>query len=238
MLSIAVCDDEMFDCCKMTKDIKDILEEMEITYTIQQFYNGKELLQAVENFDIIFLDILMHGMDGMQTAQLLREKAFQNKLVFVSSSREYVFDAYDVEAFYYLVKPVDRNKLKNILHRCAMKLAQDPEEFIIINKERHNKKLFLKDIFYFEIRGRVVFVHSVGGIFDYYDQISTLEHNLRDKGFFRCHKSFLVNQGHVDTYNREELTLDNGEKIIIAKRRYEGFCKSILEFMKKSGGTV
>ena len=238
MLSIAVCDDKMLDCCNMVRDIKDILEEMEITCIIRQFYNGKELLQAVENFDIIFLDIMMYGMNGMRTAQLLREKEFQNILVFVSSSREYVFDAYDVEAFYYLMKPVDMNKLKNILSRAVMKLAQDSQDFIIINKERQNKKLLLKDIFYFEIKGRVVFVHSVSGIFDYYDQIGILEQNLRNRGFFRCHKSFLVNLKHVDTYNREEIALDNGEKIIIAKRRYEDFCKDILEFMKKNGGTM
>lgn len=236
MLSIAVCDDEMLDCCNMARDIKDILEEMQITCIIRQFDNGEELLHAAENFDIIFLDIMMDGMNGMRTAQLLREKAFQNILVFVSSSREYVFDAYDVEAFYYLMKPVDLNKLKNILNRAVMKLTQDSQDFIIINKERQNKKLFLKDIFYFEIMGRVVSVHSVGGLFDYYDQISVLEKNLRDKGFFRCHKSFLVNLKHVDTYNREEIILDNGEKIIVAKRRYEDFCKDILEFMKKSGG--
>lgn len=236
MLSIAVCDDEMLTCCNMARDIKGILEEMKIACIIRQFYNGEQLLQAAENFDIIFLDIMMVGMNGMRTAQLLREKAFQNILVFVSSSREYVFDAYDVEAFYYLTKPVDIKKLKNILNRAVVKLAQDSEEFIIINKGRQNKKLLLKDIYYFEIKGRVVFVHSVGGIFDYYEQISILEQNLRNKGFFRCHKSYLVNLKHVDTYNREELMLENGEKIIIAKRRYEDFCKDILEFMKKSGG--
>lgn len=236
MLSVAVCDDEMLDCCNMAKAIKDMLEEMEIPCIIRQFYNGKELLRAAESFDIIFLDIMMVGMNGMRTAQLLREKAFQNILVFVSSSREYVFDAYDVEAFYYLLKPVDMGKLKKILSRAVMKFAQDSQDFIIINKERQNKKLLLKDIVYFEIRGRVVYVHSAGGIFDYYDQISILEQSLRDKGFFRCHKSFLVNLKHVDTYNREEIILDNGEKIVIAKRRYEDFCKGILEFMKKSGG--
>lgn len=236
MLSIAVCDDEMLDCCKIAKDIKNILEEMGIPHIIRQFYNGKELLQAVENFDIIFLDILMYGMNGMQTAQLLREKGFENILVFVSSSREYVLDAYDVEAFYYLMKPVDRNKLKNILNRSVMKLEKDSEEFIIINKERYNRKLLLKDIFYFEIRGRVVFVHTEGGVFNYYEQISSLEQDLREKGFFRCHKSFLVNLKHVDTYNREELLLDNGEQIVIAKRRYEDFCKDMLKYMKKIGG--
>lgn len=123
-MSIAVCDDEMLDCCNLERGIKDTLEEMGVSCIIRQFYNGKELLQAVENFDIIFLDIVMYGMNGMRTAQLLRERAFQSILVFVSSSREYVFDAYDVEAFYYLMKPVDLNKLKSIINRAVAKLEQ------------------------------------------------------------------------------------------------------------------
>lgn len=236
MLSIAICDDEMISCCNIAKSIKNILEEMGVSYTVRQFYSGKELLCAEESFDIIFLDIMMSGVDGMKTAQLLREKGRGEILVFVSSSREYVFDAYDVEAFYYLVKPVDTNKMKNILKRAAVRLEHALEEFIIVNKDRQNKKLFLKDIFYFEIRGRVVSVHGAGGIFNYYERIGKLEENLINKGFFRCHKSFLVNMMHVDTYNREEVTLDNGERIVIAKRRYEDFCKAVLTFMKNSGG--
>lgn len=235
MFSIAVCDDEMLDCCMLEGAVKKILKELEVPFFIHQFYNGTELLQAVENFDIIFLDILMHGLNGMKTAQLLREKAYDKILVFISASREYVFDAYDVEAFSYLVKPVAEDKLKRVLERAVGKLAHDSTEFIIIPKDRQQKKLFLKDIYYFEVQGRVVYVHSVDGTFAYYERIGALEKALQGKGFFRCHKSFLVNLRHVDTYNREEILLENGEKIFVAKRRYEAFGKEILAFMKNGG---
>ena len=104
MLSIAVCDDEIIECCNMARKIKEILEEMKISCIIRQFGNGRELLQAPESFDIVFLDIMMHGMDGMETAQIFREKAYDKILIFVSSSREYVFEAFDVGAFHYLLK--------------------------------------------------------------------------------------------------------------------------------------
>lgn len=236
MLSIAICDDEILDCCNITKEIKDSLENMRISHTIRQFYSSKDLLAAVEDFDIIFLDIMMNDIDGMKTARLLREKAFHNIIVFVSSSRDYVMDAFDVEAFYYLTKPVDKAKLQNIIERAARKLTRTPEEFIIISKDRQRKKMLLRDILYFEIRGRVVSVHSLAGTFDYYEQIGSLEQTLDRKGFVRCHKSFLVNLRYVDTYNREEVILANGEKIVIAKRRYETFCQRILDYMKENGG--
>ncbi len=235
MLSIAVCDDEILDCCNMAKDINDVLEEIGIPFIVRQFSSGRDLLNAMENFDVIFLDIMMCGMDGMKTAQLLREKAFDKILIFISASRDYVFEAYDVEAFQYLVKPIDSYKLKNVLQRVVKKLENHSQEFMLINQDRTRKKLLLREIYYFEIRGRIISVHGVEGIFDYYEQIGTLEKELQGKGFFRCHKSFLVNLKYVDNYNRQEVILDTGA---IAKRRYEAFCQEILEYMKRSGDSI
>ena len=222
----------------MSGKIKNILEDMKIPCIIRQFYNGQELLQASESFDIVFLDIMMCGLDGMKTAQIFREKASDKILIFVSSSREYVFDAYDVEAFQYLLKPVNDKKLKNVLQKATLKIENHSQEFIIVSKERQKKKLFLDDIYYFEIKGRIIDVHGTEGIFSYYGQIGELEEKLMDKGFFRCHKSYLINLKCVDGYNRQEVMLENGENIVIAKRRYEAFCQEILRVMRKSGGIL
>ena len=218
MLWIAVCDDEVIECCNIC--------------------SGRELIQSSDNFDIIFLDIIMHDLDGMRTAQLVREKAFDKILIFISSSRKYVFEAYDVEAFQYLLKPIDEKKLKRVLQRAVLKTENHSKEFIIVSKERQKQKLFLDDIYYFEIKGRMVDIHGTDGVFTYYEQIGVLENNLQGRGFFRCHKSYLINLKYVDVYNRQEVILDNGERIVIAKRRYEEFCKEILEYMRKNGGVV
>ena len=74
-------------------------------------------------------------------------------------------------------------------------------------------------------------VHGKDGIFTYYEQIGVLENSLRGKGFCRCHKSYLINLGHVDLYDRQNAILDNGEKIVIAKRRYAEFCEKMLDYM-------
>lgn len=238
MLSIAVCDDEVMECCNMAKRIKVIMEEMKIPHMIRQFQSGRELLGALENFDIVFLDIMMQDLDGMKTARIFREKASDMILIFVSSSREYVFEAYDVEAFQYMLKPVDGRKLKRVLQKAVLKTESRSQEFIIVSRERQKKKIFLDDIYYFEIKGRVVEVHGPEGIFTYYGQIGELEDKLRDKGFFRCHKSYLVNLKYADGYNRQEVILENGEKIVIAKRRYDRFIQEMLEVMRKNGGII
>ena len=238
MLSIAVCDDEIIECCNIAKKIKEILENMKTPCMIHQFNSGQQLLQTSGNFDIIFLDIIMRHPDGMKTAQILRQKSPDAILIFVSSSREYVFDAYDVEAFHYLVKPIDDRKMRNVLQKAVLKTERHSQEFIIVSKERQKRKLLLDNICYFEIEGRKINVHGTGGVFTYYEQIGVLESRLRGMGFFRCHKSYLINLKHVDTYSRQEVVLDNGKKIVIAKRRYEEFTKELLDYMKKSGGIM
>ena len=238
MLSIAVCDDEVIECCNMARKIKGILEEMKIPCIIRQFQSGRELLRTMESFDIVFLDIMMQDLDGMKTAQMFREKVSDRILVFVSSSREYVFEAYDVEAFQYLLKPVDDRKLKRVLQKAVLKTESRSQEFIIVSRERQKKKLFLDDIYYFEIKGRVVDVHGPECNFTYYEQIGELESKLRDKGFFRCHKSYLINLKYVDGYNRQEAILENGEAIVIAKRRYDKFVHEVLKVMRENGGIL
>ena len=143
MLSIAVCDDEVIECCNMAKRIKKIMEEMKIPCIIRQFRSGGELLQALESFDIVFLDIIMQELDGMKTAQIFREKAFDNILIFVSSSREYVFEAYDVEAFQYLLKPVEGRKLKSVLQKAVLKTKSRSLEFIMSARKSRKRSYFL-----------------------------------------------------------------------------------------------
>ncbi|MDE7207693.1 MAG: response regulator, partial [Lachnospiraceae bacterium] len=94
MLSIAVCDDEVMECCNIAEKVKEILAELKISYMIQQFYSGQELMQLPDHFDIIFLDIIMRDMDGMRTAQMIREKAFDKIIIFISSSREFALEDY------------------------------------------------------------------------------------------------------------------------------------------------
>lgn len=242
MLWVAVCDDQVMECSVIAGKIRGILKGMKAPCEIREFYSGRELLQFPDRFDLIFLDIMMEDLDGMKTAQIIRKRAFDKILIFISASREYVFEAYDVEAFQYILKPVDEKKLQRVLEKAILKIQNTSlkgktfPEYMIVSKEREKRKLFLDDIYYFEIMGRTVDVHEENGIFTYYEQIGVLEKRLQGKNFFRCHKSYLINLKYVAAYNRQEVILDNGERIGIAKRRYEEFCREILAYMRKSGG--
>ena len=221
MLSIAVCDDEALQCCTLSNKIREILEQRNLSCTIRQFYNGNALLQEAGHFDILFLDILMQGLDGLETARRFRRQASDQILIFISSSRDYVWNAYDVEAFHYLLKPIDDRKLAAVLLRAVQKTRKHPREYLVIRRERQQKKVFLDNIRYFEIRGRMIEVHETADRFAYYEQIRVLEDRLQGKGFFRCHKSFLVNMKHIRRIGNYTAVLSTGEGLPVPRLRFQ-----------------
>lgn len=239
MLLIAVCDDIPIECADIAKQIETILKQSNTDFMIKKFFGGLELIQNRESFDIIFLDIKMPNINGMELAKKIRKQGRQSLIIFITSASEYVFDAFDVEAFQYLLKPIQTDKLKNVLEKATKKMQIDANiDFLMISANRQIQKVFLKDILYIESIGRIAKIHCNNGTLETYEQIGILEDKLSDKFFFRCHKCFLVNLNFVDAFNKTEVRLENGEKIMLAKRRYEDFQKAILSYMKIKGGII
>lgn len=239
MLLIAVCDDIPLECADIAKQIETILKQSNTDFMIKKFFGGLELIQSRESFDIIFLDIKMPNINGMELAKQIRNQGRQSLIIFITSASEYVFDAFDVEAFQYLLKPIQTDKLKNVLEKATKKMQIDANiDFLMISANRQIQKVFLKDILYIESIGRIAKIHCNNGTLETYEQIGILEDKLSDKFFFRCHKCFLVNLNFVDAFNKTEVRLENGEKIMLAKRRYEDFQKAILSYMKIKGGII
>ncbi len=236
MLLIAICDDIPIECADIAKQIETILQRSNTDFIIKKFFGGLELLLSRESFDIIFLDIKMPNINGMELAKQIRKQGRQSLIIFITSASEYVFDAFDVEAFQYLLKPIQTDKLKNVLEKAAKKMQIDANiDFLMISANRQIQKVFLKDILYIESFGRIAKIHCNNETLETYEQIGILENKLSDKFFFRCHKCFLVNLNFVNAFNKTEVRLENGEKIMLAKRRYEDFQKSILSYMKIIG---
>lgn len=239
MINIAVCDDEILECSALAKKIKDICKNLNTEVSVKQFYHAKDITVSNDTFDLIFLDILMPELNGMEAAKRIRKNKIKSKIVFVTVTKDYVFEAYDVEAYHYLMKPVKQDKLKNIITRAVKDMQTDEnQEYLILPAGKSKRKILLKDILYIESYGRTVIFHCTKEEITDYRRIGELEHSLSDKNFFRIHKSFIVNLEHTDTYTRKDAVLDNGDTLPIAKRRYEEFTKTMMQYIKKRGNIV
>ena len=151
-------------------------------------------------------------------------------IVVVTASIECVYDAFDVGAFQYLLKPIDEGRFAEIFRRAAQQAGQG-KRVLMVQYGNTGKTIPLSDIYYMESQNHKIAVHMKDGILEYYAKMSDLEEELQGQ-FCRVHKGYLVNLSYVDEYNKTEVTLTNGEKLLISKYKYEDFVKAYLRFMK------
>lgn len=232
MIHIAVCDDNAQFLKKLTGYIDEILHE-KTEYFLTKCINAKQLLAAGPQ-DIVFLDIGMNGMDGMEAARTLREHGDSCRLVFLTAYPNYVFEAFDVEASHFLTKPVDLKKLREVLLHLVERLSEDTHRFLTVRQGTKVSRIALADILYMEVFDHRIWVHTSKACLDFNGKLERLEQQFPDE-FFRCHRSYLVHFAGIRQYDQREITMENGEQIPIARRKYSEFCRSFLHYLQRGG---
>lgn len=229
-MRIAICDNEVSG----RERIRTLLEKEFSQALRSEFDSGMKLLEAVEKGyqpDIVLLDIAMDGMDGMETAKRLKELS-DVILIFVTGVKEQVFEAFDVGAFHYLMKPVDEAKLKDVLARAVQEAdkRQNTPRFLLVKAAGDHRKVPVEDILYVENVGRKVILHTKQENIEYYERMNHLEEVLGD-GFYRCHRGYLVALSAVSGYNNTSITVNQKDKIYLAKQKYSEFVKIYSRFL-------
>lgn len=234
MIKFAICDDEPYMAQEIANRLSQYMNEKQITsYSVSSFQDGCSLLESDCDFDVIFLDIQMEHLNGMETAKMLRQRKNHSLLIFVTVLKEYVFDAFEVEAFDYLVKPFDSGHFKRTMDRIIKSIRQRETKSIVIWKGTSCDIILLPEIVYFEVQGRKIYIHqSNGKITDYYDKLNDLEQRI-DGRFFRCHRSYLVNIEYIRGCNAGQVILSQGDKIPVSRLRERDLTQALLRYMKE-----
>ena len=232
MIRIAICDDEknMSDNIRAMVSAFFCRENMETV--ILQFSCGIELLDCDKNIDILFLDIHMKDMDGMETARRLRERRFQGFLIFITILKEMVFQSFEVQAYDYLLKPIDGKQFQKTMERLLASIRNNGKTNLLIQKGYESSIISFGDIIFCEIIDRKVYLHLLSSeVIDYYDRIEHLETKL-DGRFFRCHRSFLINMQHLKSYKNATAYMEGGKEIPVSRLRSKEFSQVVLRYMK------
>lgn len=231
-LRIAVCDDEALDRAQIAQMAQEILRAEEIPAEIACFASAGALLHAIQTggaFQILLLDVMMEGMDGMELAAALRAGQEEAAIVFISSNREMALRGYEVAARY-LAKPLDAEKLREaLLHCCAAYLQ--PREIVLPTSEGQSK-VDVRAIVYVEPWDRGVRLHFAHKKVEVRMSIFQVAALLPEHQFAYCHRTLLVNLAYVRHLRYCELELKSGERLPISKYRLAQFKSEFMKYLK------
>lgn len=236
MIHIAICDDEKCMAERIENMTADFFKKKNTEISLMQYASGEELLKSNKKTDILFLDIGMQGLDGIETARRLRQQGYQGFLIFITVLKEMVFQSFEVRPFDYFVKPVEPAQFERTMERLFLSMqahAAPGKERLLVQKGNESIIISFQDIVCCEIIDRKVYLYlTTGEVIDYYDRIENLEKKL-DKRFFRCHRSYLINLNHLKSYRNNTAYMANEKEIPVSRLRSREFSNVILRHMRE-----
>lgn len=236
-MRIAVCDDDR----AIREELFRLIQKQVSEADIMEYQSGEELINARGNFDIYFLDIEMGEVSGMDIARRIREQEDNGRqrsiIIFVTGYREYMEAAFDVNAFHYLIKPIDTEKFSEVFRRAWKEAAvfyEQEKKYIIVKSSGTQQKILLKNIYYIESGNKKVIFHTTDGTLEVYGKMEELEKGLGNT-FYRCHRCYLVNMEKISAYSADNIQVINGDNLLLARKKYSDFIKIYMRYVKNGG---
>jgi two-component system, LytTR family, response regulator len=222
MLKIALCDDDISVTTLLSQMVKDYCEKYNLSSLTRSFKNGIELLADIQNFDIIFLDIDMSGMNGIEAAQKIRKKDKNVKIVYVTNFADYQNSAFSVHVFSYILKPLTTEKIYREMDELLEYLApvkpvsSPTEEFIT---DVGLRQIEIADILYFEYYSRRVRIKTKTKFYQLQSNMTQIYQLMESYGFAMPHKSFVINLLYVEHIKGYEILMTDGVLIPLSQKR-------------------
>ena len=221
-MRILICDDDPVFCDELERDLEqyEIIHRLE--FEILKVFSGEQALDALAqgDWDVLFMDIEMPTINGVEAGKRVREQLqnYSLKIIYVSSRQEYAMDLFKVDTFDFLIKPVAYEELEAVLDKLQKTLDRNGEMFVY-RKKGQAVRCRLEDILYFESWLKKTIIVTRQKEDDFYAPLKDIYEELKDKKFFYCHKSILVNYDRVAEFHYDRLVLDNGKELEISQSK-------------------
>lgn len=231
MIRIAIVEDEDLYAGQLSGMLNRFSRDTGTQVRITRFKDGDEIVEGYTGaYDIIFLDIQMQFMNGMEAASRIREHDREVILFFITNRTDYAIRGYEVDALDYIVKPVSYEALKQKLERAIDRMSRRQSHFVMISTKESIMKIPSDKILYIESQGHNLIYHTGIGVFQTREKMKDIESHLSEWGFYRCNKGYLVNLSHVDGI-QDGCCLIGGEKLLISRSRKTNFMAALTDFI-------
>ena len=231
-MRIAICDDENTFLRDLEEKIYKIIPRLDCN--VEPFSCAEDLLSSTPKYDIIFLDIEMGGMDGMTAARIIRQTDSEVPLVFLTSHTEMAIEGYEVNAFRFLKKPVDNDKLRQTLN--DIRLMKASRRGVLIKSEGDDVLLIPAEVLFIESDNNNVRIVTTEGTISTRMKLSEaidLLNGISDT-FRRVHRCTAVNMAHVGRIREKEAVMDNGSIVGISRSHFAKFKNEMYQYIRKT----
>lgn len=230
MYKIAVCDDEE----AVSEQVKNLIAEWNPAVDVVCFSSGEALLENYQSYEAVFLDIDMVGMNGIETGKAIRKLDKDTKIVYLTAYRDYVSGAFGVHAFQYLLKPVNKKAIWNVLEEI-FRYTKAAEKKIILDFHTVDGSLCLpvERIYFFEYENRKIRIVTDEEQYYMADKIGNVAKRMAEFGFSMPHQSFVVNMFHVKNVKNQQIFLDNGMEIPLSQKKQKIWKQELMEYLSR-----
>lgn len=235
-MRIAIVEDDEAMQRQLSGYLSDFYRERGGSCQITTFADGDEILENYKAaYDLIFLDIHMQRVDGMKTAEKIRQLDENVFLVFVTNLANYAIRGYSVGALDFLLKPVNYLMLKQLLIRVDKLMAARDKRFITLPTEKGMARLDVGQVYYVETEGHNLNIYTSQGIYRQRESMKNMESTLADYHFARCNNCYLVNLAQVQRVEKSMVVVGDHE-LAISRPRYKQFMDALTRYL--GGGKV
>ena len=236
MTRVAIVEDERASARVLSDCLRRYGEETGAGFDVHFFANAVEFLEAYRhNFEIVFMDVSMPGMNGMEASHRLREMDAQVVLVFVTSLAQYAVEGYEVDALDFVVKPVNYYSFKMKIKKALAAASRNTGTVLAVPCSGGVHYLKASDILYVEVQTHELIYHTASsGNLSASGTLKTVEAQLANDGFFRCNYCYLVNLNHVSRVAGNVAAV-GGDELQISRNRKKEFMQRLSRFYAGGG---
>lgn len=223
MIRILMCDDEPTAISEYENRINTLGKKHGIDLSIKSFQNADQLFFYMEDekavIDIVFLDIQMPGIDGIEAAVRLRQKGYSGEIIFLTKQADKAIKGYDVKAYHFIVKsPESDSNFERIFLEAVNHVQNKTAEYITFQGIGESRNIAIRDISYFSVDRRIITVHYGRESFEFYSSMEKVENVMLEYGFLRAQRSYLVNIDYISDFNAESITMKDGTIITLSRK--------------------
>lgn len=232
VIKIAVCDDDLELRTRLLQQLSTLPMPENCTIVFSDYASGNDLVSAYtkESFDLLFLDMLMEGLNGIQTALSIRQQDKKVLIVFLTSSSDFAVQSYEVDAFDYILKGGDPTKIERVFNKAIKYLKNHEEQSLKIKSGSTLYSIKCDTIEYIEIYSKKLSIKLVNQqTLETYKPIRELEENIKGlTQFFKIHRSIIINLAFITQISQKFVMTLSGEKLPVARGKYTALEKSFL----------